>query len=55
MCISDLPEIERRFSRLSKEEFLRNVRLLPARVTVELVNAPLEMGMDIAVYGLVFL
>ena len=52
--ISDLPEIERRFPRLSTKEFLRNVELLPARVAVELVDAPLEMVMDIAVCGLAF-
>ena len=35
------------------EEFLRNVGLLLARVAVDLVDAPLEMGMIIAVCGLV--
>ena len=34
------------------EEYLRNVRLLPARVAVELVDALLEMGMDVAACGL---
>ena len=52
--ISDLPEIKRRFPRLSTEEFLRNVRLLLARVAVELVDALLEMGMDISLCSLVF-
>ena len=53
--ISDLLEIERRFPRLSTEEFLRNVGLLPTRVTVELTDVPLEMGMNIVVCGLVFM
>ena len=52
--ISELPEIERRFPRLSTEEFLRNVGLLLARIALELIDAPLKMGMDIAVYDLVF-
>ena len=52
--ISDLPEIEHKWPRLSTEEFLRDVGLLLSRVTVELIDAPLEMGMIIAVYSLVF-
>ena len=37
--ISDLPEADYSFPRLSTEEFLRNVDLLPARVAVELIDA----------------
>ena len=44
--ISNLPEIDRSFPPLSTEEFLRNIGLLLARVAVELVDAPLEMGMN---------
>ena len=44
-CISDLSEDDRAFSSLSTVEFLTNVGLIPARVVVELVDAPLEAGM----------
>ena len=50
--ISDLLEADRSFPRLPIEEFLRRVGLLSARVAVELVDAPLEMGMDVATCGL---
>ena len=53
-CISDLPEIKRRFPRLLTEEFLRDVGLLLARVAVELVDALLEMHTDVAVCSLEF-
>ena len=33
------------FPHLSSVEFLTNIGLIPARVAVELVDAPLEMGM----------
>ena len=36
------------------KEFLRNVELLSARVTVTLVDTPLEMGMIVTVCDLVF-
>ena len=50
--ISDLPEIKHKWSRLSWEGHLRKVGLLPTRV-VELVDAPLEMGMLAMVSSLV--
>ena len=53
--ISDLPRIERRFPRLSIEEFLTSVKQLLARVAVELVDAPLEMGIDVAICSILFL
>ena len=43
--ISDLSEDDRIFLRLSIVEFLTNVGLIPTRVAVELVDAPLEVGM----------
>ena len=52
--ISDLVEIERRWPRLTTEEFLRDVGLLPTRVAMVFIDAPLEMGMIIAVCGFVF-
>ena len=42
--ISDLLEDDRGFPRLSTVEFLTTVRLILARVAVELVDAPLEAG-----------
>ena len=50
--ISDLPEADRSFPRLSTQEFLRNIGLLLARVVVKLVDALLEMGMDAATCSL---
>ena len=43
--ISGLPEVDHSFPCLSSMEFLTNVGLIPARIVVELVDAPLEMGM----------
>ena len=43
--ISNLPEDDLGFPRLLTVEFLTNVGLIPARVAVELVDAPLEAGM----------
>ena len=43
--ISELSEEDHSFPHLSIVEFLTNVGLIPARVVVELVDAPLEMGM----------
>ena len=43
--ISDLSKDDRNFPRLSTIEFLTPVGLIPARVAVELVDAPLEAGM----------
>ena len=43
--ISDLSEPDRNFPHLSRVEFLTNVGLISAKVAVELVDAPLEMGM----------
>ena len=43
--ISDLPADDHGFPHLSTVEFLTNVGLIPARVAVELVDAPLEVGM----------
>ena len=43
--ISDFSHDDRSFLRLSTVEFLSQVSLIPARVAVELVDAPLEAGM----------
>ena len=48
--ISDLPEIEHRWSRLSSEGHLRKVNLLSTKA-VELIDAPLKMGMITMVSG----
>ena len=50
--ISDLPEIERKWSRLLSEGHLRKVGLLTTKA-VELVDALLELGMVTMVNGLV--
>ena len=51
---SDLPEIERKWSRLSSKGYLRKVNLLLTRV-VDIVDAPLEMGMFTTVNDLVIM
>ena len=43
--ISDLPEDDHGFPRLSIMEFLTNIGLILARVAVELVDPLLEVGM----------
>ena len=42
-CISDLPEADRSFPYFLSVICLTNVSLIPTRIAIELVDAPLEM------------